>query len=226
MLGRRGAEQAAFTNPELRELGDVCDVVVDPDELSGEGRNVDLLREYAARPLTGRRRIVLRFLRSPVEITDGTVKLVRNELVDGRAVPTDSFETIEAGLVLHAIGYRGVALPDVPFDEARGTIANEGGRVALGEYAVGWIKRGPSGVIGTNKKCAQDTVNRVLEDIEAGRLLDPNPSAEELHGARRRRDYDGWKRIDEHEQWRGKPFGRPRVKLTRVREMVAIAGGD
>ena len=102
-------------------------------------------------------------------------------------MPTDSFETIEAGLVLHAIGYRGVALPDVPFDEARGTIANEGGRVALGEYAVGWIKRGPSGVIGTNKKCAQDTVDRVLEDIEAGRVLDPNPSAEELHGARRRR---------------------------------------
>ena len=226
VLGRRGAEQAAFTNPELRELGDVCDVVVDPDELSGEGRNVDLLREYAARPLTGRRRIVLRFLRSPVEITDGTVKLVRNELVDGRAVPTDSFETIEAGLILHAIGYRGVALPDVPFDEARGTIANEGGRVALGEYAVGWIKRGPSGVIGTNKKCAQDTVNRVLEDIEAGRLLDPNPSAEELTALAGAIDYDGWKRIDEHEQWRGKPFGRPRVKLTRVREMVAIAGGD
>ncbi len=226
VLGRRGAEQAAFTNPELRELGDICDVVVDPDELSGEGRNVDLLREYAARPLTGRRRIVLRFLRSPVEITDGTVKLVRNELVDGGAVPTDSFETIEAGLVLHAIGYRGVALPDVPFDEARGTIANEGGRVALGEYAVGWIKRGPSGVIGTNKKCAQDTVNRVLEDIETGRLLDPNPSAEELTALAGAVDYDGWKRIDEHEQWRGKPFGRPRVKLTRRREMVTIAGGN
>jgi ferredoxin--NADP+ reductase len=226
VVGRRGAEQAAFTNPELRELGDVCDVVVDADELSGEGRNVDVLREYAARPLTGRRRIVLRFLRSPVELTDDSVKLVRNELVDGRAVPTGSFETVQAGLVLHAIGYRGVQLPDVPFDEARGTIANEGGRVALGEYAVGWIKRGPSGVIGTNKKCAQDTVNRLLEDIEAGRLLDPDPSAEELPALTGAVTYDGWKRIDEHEQWRGKPVGRPRVKLTRVREMVSIAGGD
>jgi ferredoxin--NADP+ reductase len=226
VVGRRGAEQAAFTNPELRELGDVCDVVVDAEELSGEGRNVDLLREYAARPLTGRRRIVLRFVRSPVEITDGKVTLVRNELVDGQAVPTDSFETVPAGLVLHAIGYRGVPLPDVPFDEARGTIANEGGRVALGEYAVGWIKRGPSGVIGTNKKCAQDTVNRLLEDIEAGRLLEPAPSAEELPALAGAVGYDGWKRIDEHEQWRGKPYGRPRVKLTRLREMVAIAGGN
>jgi ferredoxin--NADP+ reductase len=226
VVGRRGAEQAAFTNPELRELGDVCDVVVDPAELSGTGRNVELLREYAARPLTGRKRIVLRFLRSPAEITGGSVQLVRNELVDGRAVPTDSFETLEAGLVLHAIGYRGVPLPDVPFDEARGTIANEGGRVALGEYAVGWIKRGPSGVIGTNKKCAQDTVSRVLEDIEAGRVLDPDPSAGELPALMEAVGYDGWKRIDAHEQDRGRPFGRPRVKVTRLREMVAIAGGN
>jgi len=226
VVGRRGAEQAAFTNPELRELGDVCDVVVDPDELSGEGRNVDVLREYAARPLTGRRRIALRFLRSPVELTPGAVKLVRNELVDGRAVPTDSFETLEAGLVLHAIGYRGVPLPDVPFDAARGTIANEGGRVALGEYAVGWIKRGPSGVIGTNKKCAQDTINRVLEDIEEGRVLAPDPSAGDLPALLGAVSYDGWKRIDAHEQERGRPHGRPRVKLTRLPEMVAIAGGD
>jgi ferredoxin--NADP+ reductase len=238
VVGRRGPAEAAFTNPELRELGELSDVdvVVDADELSGESRNVELLREYAARPLTGAsKRIVLRFLRSPVELVgDGrveTVRLVRNVLVDGRARPTDSYETLEAGLVLRAIGYRGLPLPDVPFDAARGTIANERGRVRLGEYVVGWIKRGPSGVIGTNKKDAQETVDRVLEDVEAGRVLAPDPTAEDLEALLTARHpgvvtYDGWKRIDEHEQQRGRPAGRPRVKLTRLGEMVEIAAAD
>ena len=169
VVGRRGAEQAAFTNPELRELGDVCDVVVDPDELSGEGRNVDVLRDYAARPLTGRRRIVLRFLRSPVELTDE----------HGQARPQRAGRRPRGahGLVRDDRGRPRPARDRLPrrgrsrtcrSTKRAGTIANEGGRVALGEYAVGWIKRGPSGVIGTNKKCAQDTVNRAARGHRGG----------------------------------------------------------
>ena len=156
-------------------------------------RNVEILRDYSQRPLAGKsHRLELRFLRSPVEILgdgeDGPVTGVRaaiNRLVtgdDGRvsAEPTGEEEVIECGLVLRSIGYRGVALPGVPFDERRGLIRNEGGRViddagpCCGEYAVGWIKRGPSGVIGTNKKDAADTVARITEDAEAGALNEPD----------------------------------------------------
>ena len=202
LLGRRGPAQAAFTNPELRELGELrrADVIVDPAQLEGidepddttKQRNVAILREYAARAPQGRsHRLELRFLRSPLEILgegdDGPVTGVRvgiNRLVtaaDGRvsAEPTGAQEVIECGLVLRSIGYRGVPIAGVPFDERRGLIRNEGGRVhdddgaRPGEYVVGWIKRGPSGVIGTNKKDAADTVARIVEDAEAGRLIDP-----------------------------------------------------
>ncbi|MGH3263201.1 MAG: FAD-dependent oxidoreductase, partial [Trebonia sp.] len=181
LLGRRGPAQASFTNPELRELGELnrADVIVDPSQLEGiaepdditRRKNVEILREYAARPPTGRsHRLELRFLRSPVEILGegetGPVTGVRvaiNRLVtgaDGRvqAEPTGEEELIECGLVLRSIGYRGQPLAGVPFDQRRGLIRNEGGRVVCdegvcrGEYVVGWIKRGPSGVIGTNKK--------------------------------------------------------------------------
>ncbi len=185
VLGRRGPAQAAFTNPELLELGEMqgVDVLVNGDELERalavpdagmdptSERNVKVLREYAQRPLGGQpRRIELRFLLSPIEFTGAPdsgvagVRTVRNELVAGadgalRAQPTDEEELIEAGLVLRAVGYRGRPLPEVPFDEHRGIIVNEGGRVhdpddgtqRPGEYVVGWIKRGPTGVIGTNK---------------------------------------------------------------------------
>src|SRR5919202_1923859 len=181
ILGRRGPAQAAFTNPEVRELGELAraDVVVDPAQLEGvedpenptARRNVELFREYAAREPSGKsHRIELRFLRSPVEIIgkgeDGPVTGVRvavNRLEEGedgrvRAVPTGEEEVIECGLVLRSIGYRGRPLGDIPFDERRGLIRNEGGRVCeqdgapcRGEYCVGWLKRGPSGVIGTNK---------------------------------------------------------------------------
>jgi ferredoxin--NADP+ reductase len=262
VAGRRGPAQAAFTNPELLELGELrdADVVVDPDELeralavpdpsmdATAERNVKLLREYAARvPAGRRRRIVLRFLLSPVELVgdaDGRVRearFVRNRLqaeADGsvRAVPTDARETLPAGLVLRAIGYRGVALPGVPFDERRGVIANAGGRVLepggeprRGEYVVGWIKRGPSGVIGTNKKDAQETVDALLEDLAAGRLREPPvPDGAVLEAALRARQpdlvtYAGWGEIDRHERALGEPAGRPRVKLTRIEEMLQIA---
>jgi ferredoxin--NADP+ reductase len=263
LVGRRGPAQAAFTNPELLELGELedADVIVDGAELeralaAGSGadgepgldatteRNIRVLRDYAARPPRGRhRRIVLRFLLSPVAILgDGAgrvqaVELVRNELVpspDGslRARATDARETLPAGLVLRAIGYRGRPLPGVPFDERAGVIANDGGRVLPGEYVVGWIKRGPTGVIGTNKKDAQETVDAILADLAAGRLLDP-PAPEpdavlELLRARQPDlvTYAGWSEIDRHERAQGEPAGRPRVKLTRIEEMLRVASAQ
>ena len=237
-------------------------MIVDPEELeralaipgppldrTGES-NVRILREYAARgPGGARRRIVLRFLLSPVELLPdehgrvGAVRFARNELVSGAegrlgAQPTGEHETIPAGLVMRAIGYRGIPLPGVPFDERRGVIPGEGGRVVgpegrrPGEYVVGWIKRGPTGVIGTNKKDAQDTVNAILEDLAAGALPEPPaPDPEELLATLRARrpelvTYAGWSEIDRHERERGEPTGRPRVKLTRIEEMLRVAAGE
>jgi ferredoxin--NADP+ reductase len=268
LLGRRGPAQAAFTNPELRELGEMtrAEVDVDPAELEldehssawleAEGdptakRNVDILREYASRSANGSsHRIGLRFLRSPVEILgegdDGPVtgvRVVHNRIErapDGRlrAVPTDREEVIECGLVLRSIGYRGRSLPGVPFDEARGLIRNDGGRVVgddgepvPGEYAVGWIKRGPSGVIGTNKKDAAETVARIAEDAEAGRLREPsNPDPDEtaawlLGSSPGAVEWAGWQAIDAHERGLGEPAGRPRVKLVRMAELIEAGRG-
>jgi ferredoxin--NADP+ reductase len=264
LLGRRGPAQAAFTNPELRELGELlrANVVVDPAELEldehsarwleDEGtptakRNVDLLREYAAREGGGDKthQLELKFLRSPVEILgegeDGAVtglRVVRNRIEPDsngrlRAVATGEEETLECGLVLRSIGYRGRPLPGVPFDDARGLIRNEGGRVTgedgeplPGEYVVGWIKRGPSGIIGTNKKDAADTVAKIAEDVEAGRVNEPDQAdgeateawlSERLGGLV---TWEGWQAIDEHERKTGEPQQRPRVKLVTIDDLV------
>ena len=267
VVGRRGPAQAAFTNPELRELGELtdADVVVEPAELrlddqsarsiDAEGeltarRNVEILAEYSRREPEGkRRRVVLRFLRSPVRILGDErvegVELVRNELHHGgdgvlRARATDDHETLEAGLVFRSIGYRGVPIEGVPFDEWKGTVPNEGGRVLdpheqqsiPGEYVVGWIKRGPSGVIGTNKRDAQETVDHLVEDLHEGRLPEPSgdtsPEAIEALLTERKPDhvtYKGWELIDAAEKAAGEPLGRPRVKLTRVEEMLDAASG-
>ncbi len=267
VLGRRGPAQAAYTNPELRELAELAeaDVIVDPADVeldehsvafiaSDEAdvtakRNVEIVTEYAARAPEGKRkRVVLRFLASPVEIlgTDRVegVRIVRNELVadgSGRvsARPTDDTEVIEAGLVLRSIGYRGSPLEGVPFDERRGTIHNVGGRVTHvgteeplpGVYTAGWVKRGPSGVIGTNKKCAQETVDLLLEDLAAGRLPEPATEPDALLAALEERgvevvDYAGWELIDAHEKGLGEPQGRPRVKLVHRHEHLHHAGGS
>jgi ferredoxin--NADP+ reductase len=269
ILGRRGPAQAAFTNPELRELGELtrADVVVSPEEaaldpLSAEWlasdqadgtarRNVEILRDYAARPRSGKpRRVVLRFLVSPLEILGDDqgrvrgVRVARNRIAaaeGGRlgAVPTGEEEILECGLVLRAVGYRGRPIAGLPFEERRGLIPNEGGRVLgadghhrRGEYAVGWIKRGPSGVIGTNKKDAADTVARILEDAEAGALGEPtagDPEETEQWLRMRVRDlvaWTGWESIDMHERAAGEPIGRPRVKLVRIDDMWMIATPD
>jgi ferredoxin--NADP+ reductase len=251
MLGRRGPVQAAFTPPELKELGelagaepvvDAADLVLDPAserELEADRerarRNYDLLQEYAARPLDGKpRRIVLRFLSSPVAIlgeerVEG-VEVVRNELVEegGRLVarPTGETEVIPCGLVLRSVGYKGVALPGVPFDERTGTIPNDRGRVAGAErtYAAGWIKRGPSGVIGTNKKDAAETVELLLEDARAGKLacVDSTQSLEALLDGKGVHyvEYAGWQAIDAAERAAGEPFARPRVKLATWEKLL------
>ena len=261
VLGRRGPVQAAFTNPELLELGELtrADVIVDPADMeldaasaawlaseeadAADRRRIEILSEYALRvPRGASHRMELRFLRSPVEVIehDGRVaglRVVRNELnEDLRAVPTGEEEIIECGLILRSIGYTGRTIPGVPFDERRGTIRNDGGRVLgedgeplRGEYAVGWIKRGPSGVIGTNKKDAADTVSRMLEDAGAGALNRPaQADGEGIEPWLRERapdhvTWEGWRAIDEHELAAGEPHGRPRVKLVRIADMRDIA---
>jgi ferredoxin/flavodoxin---NADP+ reductase len=268
VLGRRGPAQAAFTNPELRELGEMvdADIDVDPaemelDDLSREylesddadittRKNVEIFTEFSQRQPEGKsRRIVLRFLRSPVEIQgDGKVERIvvaRNELhrdESGAIRPRDTGEreTIECGVVFRSIGYAGVGLEGVPFDQRRGVIPNEGGRVVdpdsgeqlSGQYAVGWIKRGPTGVIGTNKKDAQETVDNLVADASAGKLPSPAGAADaesvvQLLSERApdHVTFEGWQAIDVAEQERGKPLGRPRVKFVRVDEMLDAARG-
>jgi ferredoxin--NADP+ reductase len=265
VLGRRGPAQAAFTSAELRELGhlDGVDIRVDADDLdldpvssrwlAEQGtftarKNVELLREFAARPAgpPARRRIVLRFLRSPVQIRGaGRVEAIdvrRNEIVraeDGsqRASAVDEdVETIACGLVLRSVGYRAVPLPDVPFDERRFVLPNERGRVRapdgaplVGVYAVGWIKRGPTGILGTNKRDAEETVSCLADDLAAGALSQPpSPDREHVDALLAERKPGlvtgaGWRAIDIHELEHGHSEQRPRVKLASRDELLAAA---
>jgi ferredoxin--NADP+ reductase len=246
MVGRRGPAQAAFTTPELIELGELAgaDVIVDPADLEGaEGtdtnstRNLEVLHEYAAREPEGKpKRLVLRFLLSPVAIL-GEERVEGIELVHNRleadatgtlsAVPTGETETLDCGIVFRSVGYRGVALPGIPFDEGRGTIANENGRVGPGVYAAGWIKRGPSGVIGTNKKDAAETVDLLLADLrDAPRKDRPADELDQLLVERGVHPvvYAGWTSIDELERAAGEELGRPRVKLVTWAELLEAGG--
>jgi len=248
IVGRRGPAQAAFTTPELQEMGELAgaDVFVDPADLDGAApkdtnaeRNLAVLHELAAKepPETGiakPRRVVFKFFESPVAIL-GTervegIELVRNVLDENeRAVATDETETLECGLVFRSVGYRGVELPGVPFDDRGGTIVNEGGRVGDGVYCAGWIKRGPTGVIGTNKKDAAETVELLLEDVASGRLQPkPDTTAEAVDALLAKRgvrvvEYVGWTAIDEAERAAGEASGRPRVKLCSWDELLAAA---
>jgi ferredoxin--NADP+ reductase len=241
---------------ELGELAG-ADVLVDPAELELDAtseaslatdtnarRNVEVLRGYAARRPVGKlRSIRLRFCVSPTAIlgedqVEG-VEVVRNELVaqGGRvtAVPTGETETIPCGLVFRSIGYHGIPLPDLPFDARSGTIPNDGGRILDGSgaplpgaYVAGWIKRGPTGVIGTNKKDATETVARLLEDAEAGRLAPVGAGGDAIVELLSERGaepvvYAGWEAIDALERSRGEPLGRPRVKLCSWEELLAAA---
>jgi ferredoxin--NADP+ reductase len=260
VLGRRGPVQAAWTPPELQEMGELAgaDVLVDQGDLELDPaseaelaeaspivrRNMDVLTGFAAREPEGKPRSVrLRFRVSPVAILGRerveAVEVVRNRLeadASGRvrAVPTDEHEVIPCSAVFRSVGYHGIALAGIPFDEASGTMPNAGGRVLDGDgkpiaglYCAGWIKRGPTGVIGTNKKDATETIDLVLEDAEAGLLPvpDSNESVEDLL-AERGVDvvsYAGWEAIDALERSRGEELGRPRVKLCSWDELVEAA---
>jgi ferredoxin--NADP+ reductase len=246
VCGRRGPAQAAFTTTELRELDDLegLAVAVDPAQIPDAAddadlpkatrRNVELFRKWADRgDGTGERRMEFRFQRSPVAILgdgeDGPVTGVElgiNRLEtddEGRVRPVDTGEreTVECGVVLRAVGYRGVALPGVPFDERTGTIPHVEGRIEgrEREYVVGWIKRGPTGIIGTNRKDANETVRGLLADLAAGTREDATiASAEEVEEWLSGRcpdlvDLDGWEAIDAHERAAGQDGGRPRRKV-------------
>ncbi len=244
IVGRRGPAQAAFTTPELQEMGELAgaDVFVDPADLEGaepkdtnSERNLAVLQELAAKAPEGKpRRVVFKFFESPVAILGDErvegIELVRNVLDENeRAVATEETETLECGLVFRSVGYRGVELPGVPFDDRSGTIANEGGRVGEGVYCAGWIKRGPTGVIGTNKKDATETVELLLEDAASGRLQPkPEATAEAVDALLAERgvrvvEYAGWTAIDEAERGAGEKSGRPRVKLCSWDDLLAAA---
>jgi ferredoxin--NADP+ reductase len=255
VVGRRGAGQAAFTTPELKELPEYTESGVDvlgeevaptdgEDNLSKVAkRNLGVMRDYAETPAEmGKRHITLRFQRSPVELRgEGKVEeivLGRNELRVGEdgwvsAHDTGERETVQTGLVLRAVGYRGVAIPGLPFDERRGVIPNEKGRVqgAEREYVVGWIKRGPTGIIGTNKKDSVETINQLLEDLASGRLRrherDETVDIEGWLAQRQPRlvTEQGWQLIDAAERAAGEPLGRPRVKLCDREALLGIALG-
>ena len=260
IVGRRGPLQAPFTTLELRELGHLegladVDLVVDPADFAdisdadveAAGKtvrnNIKVLRGYADRaPRGAKRRIVFRFRTSPVEMKgEGKVESIvlgRNELVsddNGRVVAKDTGEREEvpAQLVVRAVGYRGVPTPGLPFDEKSGTIPHTGGRVdgRRNEYVVGWIKRGPTGVIGSNKSDSQETVDTLIEDLSGAELADVGENHSEvlvewlLQRQPKLVTDDHWKLIDEHERAAGGPGGRPRVKLTSVAELLRIAHG-
>jgi ferredoxin/flavodoxin---NADP+ reductase len=267
LLGRRGAAQAAFTNPEIKELGELAgaDIAVVPQEveldaLSRESlerigdraglKKVEILQSYARRAAgTKPRRLVVRFLVSPAAVLDsgdgavGGIRLVRNRLVATatgtiQAQPTDQQEDLPVGLVFRSVGYRGVPLPGVPFDDKWGVVLNEKGRVLdpdskhrlPGEYTAGWIKRGPTGVIGTNKPDAAETATAMLEDAATGSTLtpaEPEPAAVERFISQRRPHYvnwGDWLRLNQLEIERGRARGAPRLKFTRVDEMLAALG--
>ena len=267
LLGRRGPAQAAFSNPEIKELSEMegADPIVLPaeaalDELSTQElrttpdktarRKVELLQAYATRAPTGKsRRLNLRFLVSPVELLGNAagqvagLRIVRNVLQKNAAgalqpVATDAFETLPTGLVFRSVGYRGTPLAGVPFADRAGVILNSLGRIldpqtqvpVAGHYTAGWIKRGPSGVIGTNKPDAVETVVCMLADREAGVLLQPaHPQIDAVDALLQERQpqlvtYADWQQLDQKEQTLGAASGRPRVKFTSMPEVVAALG--
>lgn len=258
LLGRRGPVQAAFTNPEVKELGDLpgADIHVVPDEIAldpvsqaeldqGDDRSaakkVEILREFSTRPRAGQPRLLtIRFLVSPAALLADerggvrTMRLVRNRLVaarDGtaRAEPTAEVEDLPVGLVFRSVGYRGLPIPGLPFDERAGVVPNQEGRVAPGLYVAGWIKRGPTGVIGTNKPDAAETAAAMVADARSDAARSPSEPADAIASLLRQRQpalvtFADWQRLDHLESERGRALGRPRVKFTTVAEMMAALG--
>lgn len=257
LIGRRGPAQAKFTAKELRELGELDEVqpVVDPVELQldpasteeigkspSAAKNLEILRGFTHRPETSpkRRRIHFHFLLAPCSIEGAAaveqVKFERLRLSGpaGRqsGVPTGKHVSIPAGLIVRSVGYRGISIPGVPFDERSATVAQRDGRVidtkgstVRGLYVAGWIKRGPSGIIGTNRACAIDTIHSVLTDLNEANFESLDLRRELFLATLRGRslkltDLQGWRRIDALERADGAAKAKPREKLTRVSAML------
>jgi ferredoxin--NADP+ reductase len=263
ILGRRGPLQAAYTAPEIKELGSLsdADILVKPDEAEldslsqadlanqsdrRDGKKVQIIQAYSENSPTGKSHLIkIRFLVSPIKILGNDfgkvtgVRVARNELYRTeagtlRSRQTNLTEEIPAGLVIHSIGYKGVSLPGIPFNEKWGVIPNNHGRIIdvngnstlTGIYTVGWIKRGPSGVIGTNKLDAHETVECMIQDLEQGiHLNPPNPTADAAEMTIKLNQpksiiFDDWEHLDEIEIKRGEQQHRPRVKFTKIKEML------
>jgi len=254
ILGRRGPAQATFTTKELRELGELADadIIVDPNEVvldaaseavvasdKAVARNVEVIRGWAGRVPSGKsRRIYLRFLARPIALSgDDRVREVTIESTEldgnGGVRGTGRLSNIAADLVVRSVGYRGTALPDVPFDAQGNVIPHQEGRVVRdgavvpGEYVAGWIKRGPTGIIGTNKKDAAASV--------ASLLADANALPQAPHGAIEAFDAlllgrgiqvvqtPGWRSIDAAERRLGAERGRDRTTIHERAELIAAA---
>ena len=261
MIGRRGPAQAAFTNPEIKELGNlkITDTLtfkkeVKLDELTAQHlsknpdrsieKKLEMLNEYANTKKTNNKSLTIRFLLSPLEILsddNGNVKglkLVKNKLFksdDGslRAKATDEYEILDVDMVFRSIGYHGIPLPSIPFNENWGIIPNRNGRITdlegnsplTGLYVTGWIKRGPTGVIGTNKTDSAETVSLMVEDIQNNNTFQPDsPGSDKIESLIKKRnpeyiDYEDWLKIDQEETKRGKKEGKPRVKFTKIKDI-------
>lgn len=231
---------------------DVVADLPDPKILNDPGDDpvtrlkAQLVADYARRrPVDGNRRIALRYLASPVEILGDDrvtgLRIERNRLERSssgaiRAMPTGDEEVVDTGLVIRSVGYRGRAIPGVPFDDDRGTVPNaeglvlEDGSPMAGVYTTGWIKRGPSGVIGTNRTCAQETVAQLLADFAGSHLAAPEHTRAELNPLVRERQPDvvdlaGWRSIDRSERQAGQANGSSRRKITTTPELVTAAVG-
>ncbi|MBF6352712.1 MULTISPECIES: 4Fe-4S binding protein [Nocardia] len=235
-------------DPAELKLDPVSQAVLDDPEVEPPLRlKYTLAEEYAAKPPTeGNKRIVFKYLASPTAVR-GTDKVegldyAHNELVDVDGVlnarATDSTGSYDASLVLRSIGYRGEPVPELPFDDTRAVVPNEHGRVTgpdgsplTGVYVSGWIKRGPRGVIGSNRIDSEETVEALIADFIAGKLAAPTGDRDALRALVQQRrpdlvDRAGWKAIDQAERGAGKEAGRPRVKFTTRPDLLQAAKGS
>lgn len=242
VFGRRGPVEAKWTNVELREMGKLADALplLDPAQLPAavEGemserdrrlaeKNLATIRDFQEiDPVGKHKRLHFTFFASPVEVLGGArvagLRLEKTRLEAGRAVGTGETFEVPCGLVVTSIGYRSAPLAGLPFDEARGVVLNQAGRVAEGLYAVGWVKRGPSGVIGSNKPDGDGAARQIAEDLAEG--CKPGRPALESLLAERGAPWVGfadWKRIEAAEIAAAMP-GAPRRKLIRVKDMLAV----
>lgn len=258
MIGRRSPVQAAFTNKEIRELGELldCDLVfdnlsdfelnpanqkeLDDKDNTGAQRNWKVFEELRnQKPTNKNRRCIIHFLKSPQSLIGSdwieSVVLEKNKLTgesgNQQAEGTGYTEKLECGLFFRSVGYRGVEIPGIPFEEKRGVFPNNKGRImdnndiVPGLYTAGWIKRGPSGVIGTNKADSVETIASLMEDMPKINSCN-TPSTEPIKKLLQDRNinvvsFEDWQKIDAAEIERGKKVGKPREKFTKIEEMIA-----